>query len=195
MTYGTLDGTLPPDDPPPPPDLVTWNHDHPWTWTPPADTGASNPSGSPAITPPDVPGGKGDGGSGKTTVNTPSMKIFAENINLLLDPLHESLKLLQALPPVAGGDFHTSKVMKTLITGDSGEGMLQGGFETVLKKCIKTVTDTHEAVTKLARDYENIDDLNKLTGQQLSRAMGDVGSDINAVGSAGSKFGDGSTQN
>jgi len=192
MTYGELDGTIRPKDPPPPPAMQPWNDGKSWDWKPPDDISATNPDGSPAITPPDVPGKKDGSGSGKTTVNTPSMKIFAQNINTLLDPLHESLKLLQALPPVAGGDFHTSKVMKTLITGDAGDGMLQSGFETVLRKCIKTVTDTHEAVSKLARDYENIDDLNKLTGQQLSRAMGDVGSDINAVGSAGSKLGDGS---
>lgn len=188
MTYGTLDGTLPPKEPPPPPALQDWNG----SWKPPADGSASNPDGAPAINPPDVPGKKDGNGSGKTTVNTPSMKIFAENINTLLTPLNKSLELLQALPPVAAGDFHTSKVMKKMITGDAGDGMLQSGFETVLKKCIKTITDTHEAVSKLARDYENIDDLNKLTGQQLTRAMGDVGSDINAVGSAGSKFGDGS---
>ena len=188
MTYGTLDGTIAPKDPPPPPALQDWKNDV----TPVTGGGPTNPDGAPPLNPPNVPGKKDGNGSGKTTVNTPSMKIFAENINTLLTPLNKSLELLQNLPPVAAGDFHTSKVMKKMITGDAGDGMLQSGFETVLKKCIKTVNDTHEAVQKLARDYENIDDLNKLTSQQLTRAMGDVPGDITAVGSVGSKFSDGS---
>lgn len=149
------------------------------------------PDGAPSLTPPNVPG-KHDGSNG-TTVNTPSMKIFAENIGQLLPPLNKALSLLQAMPKVAAGDFNTGHTMKTLLTGDAGDGMMQSGFETVLKKCVKSVTDTHEAVTKLSKDYENIDDLNKVTGQQLSRAMGDVPGDITSVGSVGSKFGDGST--
>ena len=120
------------------------------------------------------------------------MKIFADNIGQLIEPLNKALSYVQSMPKVQAGDFNTGHVIKTMLTGDSGNGMLQSGFETVLKKCVKSVTDTHEAVLKLARDYENIDDLNKVTGQQLSRAMGDVGSDITAVGSAGSKFGNGS---
>jgi hypothetical protein len=191
MTYGTLDGTIAPPPPPPPPPLQSWNDGKPWTYNPPADQNATNPPDAPPINAPNVPGKK-DGSSGTTSVDTPSMKVFADNINQLLAPLQKSLSLLQALPPVAAGDFHTSQVIKKMITGDAGDGMLQAGFETVLKKCIKTVTDTHEAVNKLALDYKNIDDLNKLTGQQLSRAMGDVGSDIQAVGTAGGKFGDGS---
>lgn len=154
--------------------------------------GPTNPDGTPSLTPPDVPG-KGNGSNGSTTVSTPSMKVFADNIGQLIAPLNKALELVQGMPKVAAGDLHTGHVMKTMITGDAGDGMLQSGFETVLKKCVKSVTDTHEAVLKLARDYENIDELNKVTGQQLSRAMGDVPSDITAVGSVGSKFGTGAT--
>jgi len=171
------------------PGLTNWDPNN----TPPPVTGGgpTNPDGSPSLTPPNVPG-KGNGSSGTTTVSTPSMKIFADNIGQLIEPLNKALSYVQSMPKVQAGDFNTGHVIKTMLTGDSGNGMLQSGFETVLKKCVKSVTDTHEAVLKLARDYENIDDLNKVTGQQLSRAMGDVGSDITAVGSAGSKFGTGS---
>jgi hypothetical protein len=152
---------------------------------------AANPADAPALTPPSVPG-KSGGPSGSTTVSTPSMKVFADNVSTLLTPLNKALELVQNMKPVKAGDFNTGHVMATSITGSSGDGMLQAGFETVLKKCIKTVTDTHEAVSKLAKDYENIDDLNKLTGQQLTRSMGDVPTDIPAIGQAGSTVGGGS---
>lgn len=190
MTYGTLDGTLPPPTPTPKPNIQDWD---PNSVPPVTGGGPSNPDGTPSLTPPNVPGKHDGGNSGATTVNTPSMKIFAQNIGTLLEPLNKALALVQAMPKVEAGDFNTGHTMRKMITGDAGDGMLQSGFETVLKKCVKSVTDTHEAVLKLARDYENIDDLNKLTGQQLTRAFGDVPGDITAVGSAGSKFGDGSS--
>ena len=190
MTYGTLDGTLPPPPPPPKPAITNWD---PNSVPPVTGGGPTNPDGTPSLTPPNVPG-KGDGsGNGSTSVNTPSMKVFADNLGQLIPVVQKALDLVQGMPKVAAGDFNTGHVMKKMITGDAGDGMLQSGYETVLKKSMKTLNDTHDAVLKLARDYENIDDLNKLTGQQLSRIMGDVPSDITAVGSAGSKFGDGST--
>jgi hypothetical protein len=191
MTYGTLDGTLPPPPPPPKPKVQDWDSN---SVPPVTGGGPSNPDGAPPLTPPNVPGKHDGSGSGTTTVNTPSMKVFADNIGTLLTPLNKALELVQAMPKVAAGDFHTGHVMKKLLTGDAGDGMMQSGFETVLKKCVKSVTDTHEAVLKLARDYDNIDELNKMTGQQLNRVLSDhgVSGDITAVGSAGSKFGDGS---
>ncbi|MFI9387388.1 hypothetical protein [Kutzneria sp. NPDC052558] len=180
----------PPPPPPPKPNITDWD---PNSVPPVTGGGPSTPNGAPSLTPPDVPGNHDGSGNGDTTVHTPSMKVFADNLGTLLTPLQQALQLVQGMPKIAAGDFNTGHVMRTMITGDSGDGMLQAGYEQVLKKCVKTVTDTHDAVLKLARDYENIDDLNKLTSQQLSRAMGDVPSDITAVGSAGSKFGDGST--
>ncbi|MFC0432703.1 hypothetical protein [Kutzneria buriramensis] len=176
--------------PPPKPNIQNWD---PNSVPPVTGGGPTNPEGTPSLTPPNVPG-KGNGSNGSTAVSTPSMKIFADNIGTLIEPLNKALALVQAMPKVAAGDFHTGHVMKTMLTGDAGDGMMQSGFETVLKKCVKSVTDTHEAVLKLARDYDNIDELNKMTGQQLSRVLGDhnVSGDITAVGSVGSKFGDGS---
>lgn len=172
------------------PPITDWNPSS----VPPVTGGTpTTPDGAPSLTPPDVPGGHDGSGSGTTEVHTPSMKVFADNIGTLLTPLNKALELVQGMPKVAAGDFNTGHTMKTLLTGDSGDGMMQSGFETVLKKCVKSVTDTHEAVLKLARDYENIDDLNKVTSQQLSRALGDVPADITAVGSVGSKFGNGAT--
>ena len=150
------------------------------------------PPGSPALTPPNVPSGK-DGGNGQTAVNTPSMKQFADNISQLVAPLQHSLELLQNMKPLAAGGFYQGYNMRNMVTGNAADGMLQSGYETVLKKAIKSITDTQEAVVKMAKDYENIEDLNKMTGQQLNRAMGNVGTDITAVGSAGAKFGSGSS--
>jgi flagellar hook-basal body complex protein FliE len=146
--------------------------------------------GAPALNPPNVPSGKG-GGSGQTAVNTPSMNQFANNISQLLPPLENALKQLQDLKPLAAGGFYQGYNMRNVVTGNGGDGMLQSGFETVLKKAIKSINDTHEAVVKMAKDYETVDDQNKMTGQALNRAMGNVGADVNAVGAAGAKFGSG----
>lgn len=189
MTYGTLDGsTIPPPPPPPKPDAKPFD-----TNNIPGFTTADGTPDNPSFTPPDVPGNKGDGKGGKTEVHTATLKLFADNIDKLKEPLNNALTKLQELKPVEAGDFNTGHVMKTMLTGADGTGMMQAGFETVLKKTIKTVTDVHEAVVKMAKDYDNVDDLNKMTGQQLNRALDDnwVTTDIGAVGDSGSAFGKG----
>jgi hypothetical protein len=154
---------------------------------------ASGTPDAPTFTPPDVPNNKGDGKGGKTEVHTATLKLFADNMDKLKEPLNTALTKLQDLKPVNAGDFNTGHVMKAMITGNDGTGMLQSGFETVVKKTLKTVTDVQEAVTKLAKDYDNVDEMNKMTGQQLNRVLDDhtVGTDIGAVGDSGSAFGKG----
>jgi hypothetical protein len=191
MTYGESDGsTIPPPDPPPIPDAKPFD-----TNNIPGFTTADGTPDNANLTPPDVPGNKGDGkgGGGKTEVHTATLKLFADNIDKLKEPLNNALTKLQDLKPIAAGDFNTGHTMKTMITGNDGTGMLQSGFETVVKKSLKSVTDVHEAISKLAKDYDNADELNKMTGQQLNRALDDnwVNTDIGAVGDAGSAFGKG----
>ena len=174
--------------PPPPPPIQQWD---PNSAPNQSGGGPQLPDGSPAIAPPHVPSGGGDGSD--TSVDTISMKRFAENISQLLTPLNHSLDLLQNMKPVAAGGFFQAANMRKQVTGDSGDGMMQSGFETVVKKIIKSINDTHDAVTKLATDYTNTEDQNNIELGKLTKTMSDVNTDISAVGSAGTKFGDGSS--
>jgi hypothetical protein len=56
---------------------------------------------------------------------------------------------------------------------------------------MKSLTDVHDAMLKLATDYDSTEEQNKIDLTTLNRVMSDVTTDINAVASAGSKFGSG----
>jgi hypothetical protein len=157
--------------------------------TPDNNGGPQLPVGSPPIVPPHVPSNNGDGS--ETSVDTASMKLYAQNIMQLVPSLNSALSMVQNMKPVAAGGFYQGSAMRSLLTGNSGEGMMQSGFETVLKKLMKSLTDVHDAMLKLATDYDSTEEQNKIDLTTLNRVMSDVTTDINAVASAGSKFGSG----
>jgi flagellar hook-basal body complex protein FliE len=170
--------------PPPPP---------PQQWDPNSVTQVTGGGPEPTMAvppPPHVPSGKGDGSP--TSVDTISMKRFADNLAQLVDPLNTSLNLVTNMNRVNAGGFFQGANMRAQVTGTNKDGMLQAGFVAVLKKVIKSVNDTHEAVVKLAKDYESTEDLNNMKVTQLNRTMADVSTDINAVGTAGSTLTSGS---
>jgi hypothetical protein len=89
MTYGTLDGTLPP--PPPAPKHTPQQYDGGTT----LPAGQGTYSNDTPFSPPGVPGGK-SGGKG-TTVDTPSMKLFADNMDKLIAPTQAAAKKLDTV--------------------------------------------------------------------------------------------------
>lgn len=150
----------------------------------PGGSGPTLPSGSGVINPPPLRKGKASGSG--TSVDTISMKQYASNMSQMLLPINEALGLLQKLKPIAAGGFNQAHNLRMSITGNTGDGTLVSGFETVLKNLIKSVNDTSDAVTKLAHDYKTVEDQNKISTTQLGKILGDVNTDIPAIANAGS---------
>jgi hypothetical protein len=130
------------------------------------------------FTAPPVPGGKG-GGQG-TSVDTPSMTVFANNINALIDPV---LKARAALEPiaVAPGTFYHADQIRTKINGDNGDAGLKAQYSAALEDLHKGLADLHDGVQTLAQKYKTIDDANGMKAQDLSNAMDKPTSDFGAM--------------
>ncbi|MCF3964934.1 hypothetical protein [Streptomyces fuscigenes] len=172
MTYGTLDGTLPP--PPPPPEHKAQE----WDGSSTLGNGHGTYTNSNPFTPPPVPS-KGGGGKG-TAVDTPSMKLFADNLDLLLQPLQ---KASDALTPVtvASGAFYHANQIRTKVTGTNGDDGIKAQYIKVLSDLTNGLTDLREGVKTLAAKYKTIDDANGMKSKDLTDAMDGVTDDFNSM--------------
>ena len=147
-------------------------HFDPTTVTPVTGGGPQTTAPPPPIVP------SRNGGGDGTTVNTPSLRLFASNVGMLEQPLRTALSSLQAMKPVAPGGFYQASQIRTKVNGEDG---LQGKFSTVLTNVIEAVVDTRNAMLKLAGDYESTEDQNSMQTSALQRAMSDVNDDIGSI--------------
>ncbi|GAA3760170.1 hypothetical protein [Streptomyces tremellae] len=172
MTYGTLDGTLPPDPPPPEHKAQEWDGSSD------LGTGHGTYANKDPFSPPAVPK-KGGGGKG-TSVDTPSMDVFASNIDLLLKPVQ---KASDALTPVtvASGAFYHANQIRTKVTGTNGDDGLKAQYIKVLNDLTNGLTDLREGVKTLAAKYKTLDDANGMKAKDLTDAMDGVTEDFNTM--------------
>ncbi|WP_328605158.1 ESX-1 secretion-associated protein [Amycolatopsis sp. NBC_00345] len=175
MTYGTLDGTLPPpaDDKPKGPFTSPGDQTPPdpgHQWIPTGDVG----------TPPTVPGGSEHPGKGVTTVNTKAMRTFADNMRTLADgPLSKIPGDLDAVN-IKPGVFATAhdKLIQPIV----GEGGLRDTTRTTVQDLVTALNDAADAVTKAANAYENADEANKMTTDEYNQYFGQLSSEITGAG-------------
>ncbi|NMH99700.1 hypothetical protein [Pseudonocardia acidicola] len=178
MTYGTLDGTIAPPPEPPKPAITDWKDD--------GSHGADHgPATATAPSPPPVPGGHGSGGSGATSVDTPSLKLFASNIDQLIQPLKDAKTTLAGMKVQAGGFAQAYDIHDHLV----GPNGLQSSYRTVLDRVIETLTDVKNGVNKMAADYETTEEANTMSADAVTKAMPDLAGDITSITTAGGKLG------
>ncbi|MGQ4514540.1 hypothetical protein [Streptomyces sp. DW26H14] len=172
MTYGTLDGTLPPDPPPPEHKAQEWDG------KPDLGTGHGTYTDASPFTPPAVP--KKDGSGKGTSVDTPSMKVFADNLDLLLKPLTTASDALKPVS-VAPGAFYHANSIRTKVTGTNGDDGLKAQYLKVLTDLSNGLTDLRDGVRTLAKKYKTIDDANGMKSKDLTDAMDGVSDDFNLM--------------
>ncbi len=170
MTYGTLDGTLPPAPTPPPYQPQTYSGSH---------------TGAPGDVPPvSEPTGIGDGpkpptagGGGKdVAVDTVAMKTVAANVLQLCEAAKRSYDQLDV--DVHPGAFGQANTMRTRVNGVGAD------FKVVLDKLGDGLTDLSKAMTDLARKYEDTEDDNTVKGTDVTKAMQDAATDFGAIPTA-----------
>jgi hypothetical protein len=138
--------------------------------------------------PPPVPGGADHPGEGVTAVNTEAMKTFAANVRGLIDHDSPLRQIAQELPDikVKAGGFRSAM---TLADNISGSGKLIDATVSTLQTTIQAIATLADAVHKIAVDYENHEDANKMTSEQYSKYLGQASTLVNRIDSA-----DGGTQ-
>lgn len=125
------------------------------------------PSGS-GPTPPKVPGGDG---KNNTSVDTPTLDLFASNIKSLIDPVTALIATLRQMTPVEPGAFYHADVIRANITGDNGDGGLRAKYLAVASDLGNGLTDLYQAIVTLSGKYKSIEDANKGTAEDIQRAL------------------------
>ncbi|MER6390601.1 hypothetical protein ABT236_19320 [Streptomyces sp. NPDC001523] len=127
--------------------------------------------------PPPVPGGNGSNG---TSVSTPSMELFAGNIDLLIQPVRTVATAL-ADSSVAPGAFYHANVMRTKVNGPNADAGLKKNYGDALSALVRGLTDLRDGVRLLSRNYGTTEEANSMTANDLADALGNTGADFNTM--------------
>jgi hypothetical protein len=162
----------------------------------PSGTGTySNPS---SFTAPPVPSHDSSGKG--TTVDTPSLDLFADNIDQLIAPVHQAREALNGVSVQPGAFYHANQ-MRISVNGANGDDGLKKQYYKVLTDLATGLADIRDGVRKLSAKYTTIEDANKITANDLSTDFDSSSSDFNGLitdaggnpASTGSSSGNGTT--
>lgn len=152
-------------DPPPGlnPPALQWNPgdaNRPNTKPLPKDPGPTGPK---------IPGGKGT--DGNTSVDTPSLDLFATNVKSLQDPVNGLIKTLKGMTPVQPGAFYHADLVRQNISGDNGDAGIQAKYHSVVTDLGNGLLSLHDAIVSLSGKYKTTEDANKGTAGDVSKAL------------------------
>ncbi|MEW1773104.1 hypothetical protein [Streptomyces sp. NPDC086777] len=127
--------------------------------------------------PPPVPGGDGHNG---TSVSTPSLDLFASNIDLLIQPVRDVATKLGDVS-VAPGAFYHANVMRTTVNGPNADAGLKKSYGDALSALVRGLTDLRDGVRGLSHKYATIEDANGMRAQDLADAFTTTTADFNTM--------------
>jgi hypothetical protein len=176
---GIADGTFTPkeDHGPPPHKLEKWNGD---SDVPSGRGEYHNPH---PTEPPPVP--KGTESSHDTSVDTPSMQVFAGNIEQLISPVQKCQQVLRDVDVSPGAFFHAYKVRSKV----SGSGGLKENYGKILDDLADGLTNLCSGVRNLSKEYDSVEEANGMTAKELEEYMYNTKADFVTLGQDTSKLG------
>ncbi|WP_405884602.1 hypothetical protein OG762_41460 [Streptomyces sp. NBC_01136] len=127
--------------------------------------------------PPSVPGGDGHNG---TSISTPSLDLFASNIDQLIQPVRDVATRLGDVA-VAPGAFYHANGMRATVNGPNADGGLKKSYGDALSALVRGLTDLRDGVRTLSRNYGTTEDANHMTAQDLADAFTTTTADFNTV--------------
>ncbi|MGV9935196.1 hypothetical protein [Streptomyces olivaceoviridis] len=147
----------------------------------PGGSGSFDDNGATWVQPP-VPGA---GGPGKpTTVDTPSMLLYASNMESLLPHLDNALQRLEPVVAAAGGLPSGRTLRATVGSTQKSTGKASGlvsAYYSSLTDIKAGVTDLVAAVREMAKKYDRLEDLNQMSAAQLQKYMQDAKADFDSL--------------
>lgn len=120
------------------------------------------------VTTPLVPRGTG-GSAGTTSVDTPSMLRFADNIEQLLNPCKRAQLGLKNVQVAPGAFFHANQ-MRSKVSGD-GSGGLKDSYLRILDDLTDGLTDLCSGIRLLAKNYDTTEEQNGMAAKDLQEAL------------------------
>jgi len=147
-------------------------------------TGTSVPNGQGSytdpttFTPPAVPSGKGDGKG--TTVDTPSLDLFADNIDQLVAPVKQAQSALKGVS-VAPGDFYHANKMRIDLNGPNADDGLKEQFVKVLGDLSQGLSDLSAGMRQLSQKYTTTEDANSASATDLQSAFQSTEGDFTSL--------------
>ncbi|WP_433794797.1 hypothetical protein [Actinoplanes sp. CA-252034] len=149
------------------------------------------PTGS-GFKPPTIDGFKGDAAATKgVAVNTAALEWFAKEVlqkitgpgNVLLSTVDQ----LNLVDPKPGG-FARAEVLRQAIVGATAQdGGVKGDMKDMLVNMNTSLIAVADALLKMAGDYKNLEELNKLTNDKLNEIMGESFKGLDGLGTYGTK--------
>lgn len=132
--------------------------------------------------PPPIPGGSG---KGKTSVDTPSMKLFADNMEALKAPVMQAYEKLTQLPVVNPGSFYDGYMLRQVSCGANGDSGLQNTYIKILHDLGQGLADIASGVRQLSANYSTVEEESKMTADELNKALESAQGDFTKIGSGG----------
>ncbi|MEV7393539.1 MULTISPECIES: hypothetical protein [unclassified Streptomyces] len=129
--------------------------------------------------PPNVPGGSGNPGSG-TSVDTPSMLLFADNIDKLIQPTRDAAGVLQKVQVEPGAFYHANQI-RTKVNGPNADAGLKEQYIKVFQDLAQGLGDLRDGVKALAQQYTTLEDAGHMKATDLQNAMQTTTSDFTSL--------------
>jgi hypothetical protein len=161
---------------PPPPPPKEWD---PTTFhAPPTRSGPKEHE----PTPPPIPGGSG---KGMTTVDTPSMELFAANMDRLAEPVKQAYEKLIHLQRANPGAFYDAYMLRQAASGANGDQGMQNTYIKILRDLGQGLADISSGMRQLSTKYKTTEEEAKMSAEDLNKAMQSAQSDFTKMGSGG----------
>lgn len=161
----------PPSPPPPPP-------------SPPPPTGPWSPSDAPNAASHNNPSGSGPAAppvpDGKTSVDTPSLDLFATNMNALIAPLRTAYSALDNVNVQPGAFYHADQI-RSQINGPNGDAGLKSQYQKVISDLVQGLSDIGDAVNQMKQKYKSTEDLNGASATDLQNDFQTVQGDFSTM--------------
>jgi hypothetical protein len=123
----------------------------------------------------------GDGGN--LSVDTSSLKTFADNLDTIADVLGQARTRVDNLEPIRAGGSQFIEA-QTLATTVGGSGGMKENYLASLHSLRNALMDTADKIRTLAGKYSSIEELNQKAGSDLQQLLGQANTDVQQFESA-----------
>ncbi len=141
-----------------------------------SSTGHIDQSALPTV--PTIPAIPAQSANGNTSVDTSSLKKFADNLDTLAEALGGAKTRVDNLQAIAAGTFNEAKALAQTVTGENG---LQPNYSKSLHLLRQALMDTASSIRSLATKYSTIEEINQKAGSDLSNLIQQAETDIQAL--------------
>lgn len=124
------------------------------------------------FTAPPVPSAAGPSGGGNTTVDTPSLNLFATNMKSLIAPLQAVASTLGNVnvQPGAPGFYHADQIRATVGTVSAKTG-IASDYHQVLGDLANGLDEVSQTMQNLGAKYTSTEDANKMSATDLQAGL------------------------